>query len=465
MKKEELLILIKNGETQEVEFKEGCPANHEVSETICALANTDGGNFILGISNKGEIRGLTCNLDGLQRDIANANQAIHSIPIISTTIFDIESKKVLLIEVKQANDKNAHTFKGVVYVRIGSNTKRLEGQALFDFLKNKQILCFDEQESDAKIEDIDENRVKSYLSKRGQKDYLKSNSIADFIASNMLGKINGQIKIKNVATLFFSKEPYKWFPQNEIRVIRFSGTQPINVISQKDVRADPIENIENTIIFIRENISKRFIIPEGSLRRVEIEEYPMNAIREAVINAVAHRDYFSYDSVQINIFEDRIEISNPGGLPEGLTKEFFGKRSVRRNPITYRLLRDCHYVEGLGTGIPKMINEMRKSGLKDPIFNFEGGFFVVTLKNIKSTIKPIEGIKDLNQRQINAIDYLRQNRTIKSKTYANINNVSLPIALKDIKELTKFKYLKKIGSYRGAYYILNEEKLSVDEKR
>ncbi len=458
MKQEELLTLIKNGENQQVEFKEGCPSNHDLSKIICGFANTDGGYFILGVSKKGEIKGLTCNLDKLQQDISNANQRVSSPPLISTEPYTYENKNVLAIEISKANDKNAHTFEGAVYVRIGSTTRKLEGQSLFHFLKNKQILCFDEQDSEAELDDLDENKIKSYLSKRNQPDYLKTNSVKDFIISNMLGKINGSLKIKNVATLFFAKEPYRWHPQNEVRVVKFLGVEPINVISQRDFRHDPTENIDQAISFIRQNLSKRFIIPEDSSRRIEIEEYPMPVIREAVVNAVSHRDYYSYDAIQIGMFEDRIEISNPGGLPEGLSKEFFGKRSVRRNPITYRLLRDCHYVEGLGIGIPKMINEMRKSGLKDPEFNFEGGFFVVTLRNIKSTIKPIEGTKDLNSRQLNALGYLHQNKTLKSKTYANLTNVSLPIALKDLNEMIRFKYIKKIGTYRGAYYILIEER-------
>ncbi len=459
MRKEEISELIKNGENQEVEFKEGCPANHEISQIICAFANTDGGFFIMGITKKGEIKGLSCNLDKFQQDISNANQEVYSQPIISTKILEIDLKKIVVIKIERANDKNAHTYKGAVYVRIGSTIRKLEGQTLFDFLKNKQILCFDEQESNARLEDLDEKKIKDYLAKRNQEDYLKKNSIKDFIVSNMFGKVNGDIKLKNVASLFFSKDPYKWHPQNEIRIVVFDGIQPIKVISQRDLKEGPIENIEQTISFIRQNISKRFVIPENSPKRIEIQDYPIGAIREAVINAVAHRDYYSYDSIQINLFDDRIEINNPGGLPEGLTKEFFGKRSVRRNPITYRILRDTEYVEGLGTGIPKMINEMRKAGLKDPEFNFEGGFFVVVFRNIKSVIKPIEGVKDLSERQLKAIDFLRQNKSIKAKIYANLNNISLPIALKDIAELIKFGYIKKIGSFRGAYYILNEENI------
>lgn len=457
MKKEEILEQIKKGESQETEFKEGCPSNKEISETLCAFANTDGGYLVFGVNKKGEIKGLTCNLDKFQQDISNSNQSVHSAPAISTNIYDVDNKKILAVQINRANDKNAHTFRGVIYVRIGSTTKRLEGQSLFDFLKNKQILCFDEQNSEAKLLDLDEERIKYYLKKRDQENYLKSNSLTDFILNNTLGKINGEIKLKNVAVLFFSKEPHKWFAQNEIRIVKFEGTQPINVITQKDFTSDPIENIEKTLSFIKQHISKRFIIPENSPQRVEIDEYPHTVLREAVVNAVVHRDYFSYDSVQINIFDDRIEISNPGSLPDGLTAEFFGKRSVRRNPITYRLLRDCKFVEGLGIGIPKMINEMRKTGLRDPEFHFEGGFFAVILRNAKSKIKPIEGLKDLSTRQSLAIDYLRQNKTIKSKTYANMNNVSLPIAIKDLNELAKFKHIKKVGTYRGAYYILSDD--------
>ena len=93
MNKEELLQLINTGENQETEFKEGSPANPELSEVICAFANTDGGNLLLGVTKKGSIKGLNCDLDKLQQNIANANQAVHSPPIISTTIADLESKK------------------------------------------------------------------------------------------------------------------------------------------------------------------------------------------------------------------------------------------------------------------------------------------------------------------------------------------------------------------------------------
>ena len=454
MKQDELLKLIKGRESQEVEFKESCPSNKELAKIICAFANTDGGYLILGVNNKGEIVGLRDNLDRVQQDVSNARQSVSSSPLISTKKFEVEGKTLVVIEINQANDRNAHTLHGIVYVRIGSTIHPLDGQELFAFLKNKQILCFDEQESEMKIEDIDINTVDAYLKRRNTPDFLASHTLQDFLLSSMLAKANGTLKIKNVAALFFAADPYRWHPQSEVRVVRFAGVEPVQVMSQKDFKSDPMENIEQALSFIRDSISKRFIIPEHSPQRIEIGEYPMTVLREAVVNAVAHRDYFSYDAVQIGIFNDRIEISNPGGLPDGLTKEYFGKRSVRRNPLTYRLLRDCKYIEGLGTGVPRMINEMRKAGLRDPEFNFEGSFFIVTFRNATSDINPIEGMKDLSARQRNAIHYLKQNKTLKSKTYASINRISLPSAIKELNELITFGYVEKIGKFRGAYYRL-----------
>src|SRR3990167_5891438 len=301
MDKGQILELIKNGENEGLELKESCPSNNKISENICAFANTDGGFLILGINKNKEIKGLAGDLDKAQQDISNANQNIKSSPLISIETHTIEGKKILLVEVIRAADKNAYTFQGCVWVRVGSTNIKMEGQSLIDFLKNRQLLCFDEQDSDTTLEDLDLKKIQQYLSIRGQQNYLKSKSVEDFLVSNMLAKANGKLKIKNSALLFFAKEPFRWFPQNEIRIARFGGTEPVNIIAQRDFKYGIVENIEQAIQFVRESISKRFIIPEDSPRRIEIEEYPMQAIREAIVNSVAHRDYFSYDSIQINL--------------------------------------------------------------------------------------------------------------------------------------------------------------------
>lgn len=186
------------------------------------------------------------------------------------------------------------------------------------------------------------------------------------------------------------------------------------------------------------------------LEREEIPEYPYEVTREALVNAVTHRDYFSRDAVQINIFENRMEIINPGTLPPGLTFKVLGSLSVQRNPLTYRLMRDIGLIEGLATGIPRMRSAMKRANLPEPVFEELGNFFRVTLYNRPEKRK--DGISD---RQQKTISYMEKNPSINSKTYAKLTGVSHPIAVADLNDLVKKEVLKKIGKTRGAYYVKN----------
>ncbi len=209
------------------------------------------------------------------------------------------------------------------------------------------------------------------------------------------------------------------------------------------------------LYFAKKYLPSRLTITyEG--KRKEVFEYPMDVVREAIVNAVVHRDYFNKDAIQVYIFDDRIEITSPGSLPKGLTKELFGTISIRRNPIVYRFLRDLRYVEGLGTGIPRMRNGMRRSGLDDPHFVFTDTIFRVVLRHTKTKKKPIESKQDLNERQLKALKYLKENKAITTKTYMRINKVSYVTALKDIDEMINFEYLDRVGKRRGAYYVLKQ---------
>ena len=455
MDKEQLSEIIRGGENQEVEFKESFRSGQEVSKIICGLANTLGGILFLGVNDRGKVVGVKENLDKIQQRIANSNQAISPAPLISVEIHRIEKKNVIAIIVQRAPNGTYYTFQGAIYVRIGSTTKRLEGQTHLEFLRNRQILSFDESYDPLiKIEDLDETKIRNYLKIRGQGNYLDTHTVKDFLISNRLASQNKEVKIKNPAIILFGKNPVQFFPQIEIKLVQFSGKEPVKIIAHKLVQEDLVNSIEQSIDFVKSHINKSIKIK--GVKREEVYEYPESVIREAIVNAVAHRDYFSKDSIQIYIFDDRIEITNPGSLPHGLPKELFGTISVQRNPIIYRLLRDMGYVEGLGTGIPRMKNEMRSHGLRDPEFRFTETFFRIILYNKKGIKRPIESIEDLNERQKKALAYLKKHRSIKAQTYAAINKVSHATAVNEINEMIQYGYLKKIGAFRGAYYILKK---------
>lgn len=451
----QLINIINNGETQEIEFKESFHSGQDISKVICAFANTLGGVLILGVTDKKEIIGLTENLDIIQQKIANSNQSVSPVPHIIIEIHKIQSKELAVIIVQKALDNTFHTFQGAIYVKTGSTTRRLEGQIHLDYLRNRQILSFDESYDPLfNLEDIDESKIRNYLRIRHQDAYLIEHSVKDFLLSNRLATSNGTLKIKNSAIIIFGRDPIKFHPQIEIKLVQFSSNEPVDIIAHKLIQEDIITGIDQSISFVKNQINKAIKIKEAT--REEIYEYPESVIREAVVNAIAHRDYYSKDSIQIYLFNDRLEITSPGSLPQGLTKDLFGTISVQRNPLTYRILRDMGYVEGLGTGIPRMKNEMRKLGLSDPEFKLSESFFRIVLYNEKSRKKPIEGTKDLNERQKKALEYLDKHKTIKAQTYTEINGVSNATSVKELNELIHYKFIKKIGTYKGAYYILNK---------
>ena len=270
------------------------------------------------------------------------------------------------------------------------------------------------------------------------------------VALKNLGLLKGyEKKPTNLALLFFAKNIYELIPQAEIKLTRFNGTEPINIVNSQKINATILDAIEKTIDFIKINTSVQLEI-EG-LRRKNNEEYPLKVIREAVINAIGHRDYFNKNSLQVNIFDDRIEITNPGTLPNGVIFAQLGRISVHRNPHLYRLISQVGYGEGLGTGIPRMIEAMRINKLPDPAFEELGDFFRIILYNQKSSKK----IKDLEltdiQKQIFSI--LNESNSIKAHALVQKTKYSLPTVINVLNEIEKRGLIKKIGKTRGAYYI------------
>ncbi len=440
MDAEQIKDIISRGENQEIEFKESFHSTQTTSKIICGLANALGGILFFGVDDKGNIIGVNENLDKLQQKIANSNHVVSPIPLMSVEIHKINQKNIIAIVIQRAPDGTYYTFHGAIYVKIGSTIKRLEGHTQLNFLKNRQILSFDESyDSLIKVDDLDKIKIQNYLNVRNQNNYFDTHTIKEFLISNRLASENCELKIKNPAVLIFGKNPTQFCPQIEIKLVQFAGNEPVKIIAHKLIQDDLINSIEQSIDFVKSHINKSIKIKET--KREETYEYPKSVIREAIVNAVAHRNYFSKDAVQIYIFDDRIEITNPGSLPQDLPKELFGTISVQRNSIIYRFLRDMGYVEGLGTGIPRMKNEMRNIGLDDPNFKFTESFFRVILYNKIGLKNPIESIEDLNEKQKKTITYLKKHKFIKAQTCADINKISHATAVNEINEMIQYGYL------------------------
>jgi ATP-dependent DNA helicase RecG len=222
------------------------------------------------------------------------------------------------------------------------------------------------------------------------------------------------------------------------------------VLDRRDFNEDLISSIDRAMNFLKQYIPLRYEMT-GEPRRKEIPEIPYEALREAIINAVAHRDYFEKGTnIMVEMFDDRIEITNFGGLTKGLKPEDFGKKSVLRNPNIANLLHRAGYIEKMGTGINKMKKLISKAGLPPIKFEFDT-FFTTTFKRpIEKWTKKLG--EKLGENEVKIIELMKDNKYITAKELSEHIKISTTAVDNNISKLKKKGILKRIGPAKGGYW-------------
>ena len=263
----------------------------------------------------------------------------------------------------------------VFFVRQGANSKKLIRDEIIQFNVDENKICFDNQ-INTKFEyvrDFDVDKLEKYLKvanvsiKQDAEDALLNLEVAE--------KKNGRLFFRNAGILFFAKEPCKFFSSAYVDAVVFKGIERVDVIDRKIFSGSLLENLESVYTYLREHLNLRYEHSNLGLKRSNIYELPLNALREVVVNALMHRDYFiTGANVSVCIFEDRVEVTSPGSLPKPLTISDLGKKSKRRNEIIANLFARLDFVEKLGTGISKVRQWMKEYQLEEPHIEV-GGFF------------------------------------------------------------------------------------------
>jgi len=420
---------------------------------ICAFANTNGGVIIFGVKDDGQLVGV----QGHEEDISSVAEECEPPLRPDVKQFQVNGKNVLVATIKQS--MNLHSLSGKVYRRVGSTNRPLSGSEILKEGQKLNKINFGKQAcKEATLEDISKEKLEWFLRKansernRGIDSNLPVNE-----ALNKLDLLKGD-QLTNAAVLIFGKRPQKFFLQAEIRCARFKGRKIANeFIDMKVFQGTLSEQIDRAGHFVMQHIEKSAKTIPGQVAREEKWEYPLEAVREAITNAVAHRDYFTTGNVQVRIFDDRLEVWNSGSLPEGMTiEDLKGKHKSRpQNPSLARLLFLIGYIEQWGSGTNKMIELCDQSGLPEPKFEEEAGNFVVTFQKSKLTEGRLEQ-SDLNDRQKKAIKYLQEHKKITSGSYQELNNTSARTARRDLSNLVEKELLERRGKGQSIHYILKE---------
>lgn len=376
-------------------------------------------------------------------------------------ILDYKGKALLAIVVAECPDQFKPCYYKPVglpngsYIRDGITNRKITDSEMRRFIENSERLKYDKQRAEGlSIEDIDTNKVVTLLIKRGEETGRKRAPLSvDFNRLRNLGIAGEHKGIQHptiAGALIFAKNKPQQFPSLSryiIRCVRYKGASvSTDIIDKSDIDGTLDTQIDDMQKFILRNIKLSAQII--GTRRVERYEYPEQAIREIVANAVIHRDYkITGTYTQVNVFEDRIEVFNPGCLPPGVTVENIKDAQASRNEVIAALLKDLDYLEEYGRGIDIVFNKMREWGLLEPLFKNTANSFRVIL--------PGPRLSKLNERQIKIWEYLVEKEKITVKECVSLlPNIPRTTINSDLQKLQEIGLMKQLGIAKNTYYVL-----------
>jgi predicted HTH transcriptional regulator len=352
---------------------------------------------------------------------------------------------------------------GYVYKRFKTipEFKNSVYESLIDFLRERGIVGRERFDSavceEAILKDIDEDKVRLFMQAARQHRNFPLNlnaPIRDIFTHLNLLKSG---KPTNAAILLFGKRPERFFLQAEVKCLHLHGTEMEKPFESYHIfKGSLFDQIDSALGFVLDRL-RRPVIPEpGRAATSRPYEIPEFVIREAIVNAVAHRDYNSSASVQVNVFIDRIEIWNPGRLPSQLTIELLKKPhpSFPQNPLLCEPFYLSGYIERAGSGTLEMIKQCRNRGLPEPDFMQKMGHFITTIWKDIFTEKYLLEL-GLNERQLKAVKYVKEKGRITNKEYQELFDIKKRQATDDLKKLKNRGIFDRIGmTGKGTYYIL-----------
>ena len=437
MNKDELNQILEEGEGQFIEFKENF--SKYIAKDIVAFANASGGWILLGVDDENVVKGIKIT-NSLKSQIVDVGKNCDPKILVNLE----EYKNILIVKVGEGEDKPYQCSSGF-YLRLVYNSQKLTHDEILRFSIQENKIRFDEQIcKNFDFDDFDDEKFEHYLKLAS---ISKTLSTKDILRSLNVLTDKG---MTNAGVLFFAKKPYKYIMSSRIRCVLFKGNDRVNIIDKKEVDKGIIGNIEFAVNYLDEHVPVRFEIK--GLYRKEYPQFPQDAYREAIVNAMIHRDFFETGEVAVEKLQDFIYVNNPGGVVSALKKEDFGKMSFPRNRLLADLLSRTYLMERVGTGIRRIQEACKKNDniveLRDEV-----SYFFVTFDAVKQHDSFWEhGEKSSEKSSEKIISQIIENLQISAKELAEIIGISSRAIEKHLAKLKEKGLLKRIGPAKGGYW-------------
>ena len=455
--------LIEQGMTAELHWFPDDVAASRLAATLVGMANTAGGTVLVGVSPRaGQIQGVRDSAALIDRifQAALLSDPPLVLPLPQTEI--VEGLPVLRVSVPPGLP-HVYSLEGRYLGRSSKREAPLPARQLRQLLVERGVIQFESRiPPEATLDDLDLEQATEYLAALGLSG---DGNIASVLRQRgCLVAEDGVLLPTYAALLLFGKHPQQWLPSASVLAARFPGTAFSDEFVKQEIRGTLPDQLRQAETFVRDNL--RSVARLVGLKREETPEYPLEAVRELLVNAIAHRDYSQQgDTIHLHIFADRLEVHSPGGLPGPVTISNLLEARFSRNAVIAQVLSDMGFVERLGYGLNRVVTVLKQNNLPLPKFEEIGGTFRVTLFGAESKALNQGALLDLsayahyhlNPRQERAVGYLVQRARITNSDYqALCPEVSAETLRRDLVDLVKQGVLIKIGDKRATYYILKK---------
>ncbi len=496
MTDQELETIIAGDEGEQTEFKIESEKPSDLAEVLQGFAHAQGGRLLVGVSDDGQVVGVTrlkYVIDRLRQAAAQVSPSLE--PFLSIETVNIQGQQVVVAQIPQVD--GIFAVSGGYRIRKGSRTVAMTLEELRSRMAHfGQIVTENLPVPTASLDDIDQEAFRAYLQQRSTRPE-GPDDLTNLLRRESFLTLDGPTERPTYAAmLLFGKAPQDFGPlfNARLKAARFAGTEPVYFLDEANFTGTIPAIIKEAIAFVGRNIHHPLLVDPaitGTYTSVKTSEYPEAAFREALTNALCHRDYYLSRPSYLKIFDDRIEIESPGGLYGATGIEEIKGRHLTRNATIARTLHVLGLIEQFGTGLYRMERTMREAGLPPPLFQYSEQHFLVTLRGPSSLtdarsrpptdapaeragpgetaeekeltwlLERIGGNERLQPRRVRQARgtlYARNRGSISRSQYVELNDLSEDTAKIDLRELVQEGVLELSGAARASVYRLMDYK-------